>query len=156
MPRRGVAHVRGGIGSLAEMLAGAVRSAGGQVLYRQRVTSVERGPGGAYRIFTQRKGEFEAGQVIFNLPPWDAARLLAGDAHGRLRRARRPADGWGAFMVYVGLDGAIVPAGAPLHHQVLLGEPLGEGNSVFLSLSLAGDPAARAGRAPRADHQHAH
>ena len=43
-------------------------------------------------------------------------------------------------MAYVGLDEAVVPPGAPLHRQVLVGEPLGEGNSVFLSLSLADDP----------------
>ncbi|MGE5603496.1 MAG: phytoene desaturase family protein [Nitrososphaerales archaeon] len=139
MPRRGVAHVRGGIGKLAEALVAAIRSAGGQVLYRQRVTSVERSAEGGYRIFTKRKGDFSAGAVIFNLAPWDAARLLAGDAPDRLRKARRPADGWGAFMVYSGLDGAIVPRGAPLHHQVLLAEPFGEGNSVFLSLSLSND-----------------
>ena len=40
MPRRGVAHVRGGIGALAEALADAVRRHGGQLLYRQRVTHV--------------------------------------------------------------------------------------------------------------------
>jgi phytoene dehydrogenase-like protein len=44
-------------------------------------------------------------------------------------------------MVYAGVDGTILPAGLPLHHQVLVREPLGEGNSVFLSLSLAGDAA---------------
>ena len=44
MPRRGVAHVRGGIGSIAELLADAVRRHGGQVLYRQRVTQVNGRP----------------------------------------------------------------------------------------------------------------
>jgi phytoene dehydrogenase-like protein len=40
-----------------------------------------------------------------------------------------------------------VPAHAPLHHQVLLREPPGEGNSVFLSLSHPDDPTrAPAGR----------
>ena len=34
-----------------------------------------------------------------------------------------------------------MPAGLPLHHQVLVREPLGEGNSIFLSLSLADDAA---------------
>jgi phytoene dehydrogenase-like protein len=140
MPRRGVAHVRGGIGKLAETLVAAIRANGGQVLYRQRVTAVRRN-GEGYRVYTQRKGDFGARQVVFNLPPWDAAGLLGEAAPARLRAARRPPDGWGAFMVYVGLDAAIVPPAAPLHHQVLLREPLGEGNSVFLSLSLADDEA---------------
>lgn len=139
MPRRGVAHVRGGVGSLAEALVDAVRRHGGQVLNRQRVISVEPSPGGGYRIRTERKGEFDAHTVLFNLPPRDAAALLRDAAPGALRRAERPADGWGAFMLYVGLDGSIVPPGAPLHYQVLKDGSPGEGNSVFLSLSLPGD-----------------
>ncbi len=151
MPRRGVAHVRGGIGKLAEMLVGAIRSSGGQVLYRQRVTAVDRvhAVHPVYCVSTVRRRDFPADIVIFNLPPWDAARLLQGDAPVRLRGSQRPADGWGAFMLYVGLDGAIVPHDAPLHHQVLLREPYGEGNSVFLSLSLP-DDAARAPAGHRA------
>ena len=42
-------------------------------------------------------------------------------------------------MLYAGVDGAIVPADAPLHHQVIVREPLGEGNSVFVSISPAWD-----------------
>ncbi len=140
MPRRGVVHVHGGIGRLAETLADAVRRHGGQVRYRQRVTRVAKQPDGSYRIETNKGADFEADQVVFNLPPHDAAALMGEDAPSKLRRARLPADGWGAFMVYVGLDGSALPAGLPLHHQVLVREPLGEGNSVFLSLSLPDDP----------------
>jgi phytoene dehydrogenase-like protein len=43
-------------------------------------------------------------------------------------------------MLYVGLDAAIMPADFPLHHQVVVRQPLGEGNSLFLSLSPAADP----------------
>ncbi|MCU0510876.1 MAG: hypothetical protein MUC34_21470 [Anaerolineae bacterium] len=141
MPRRGVAHVRGGIGQIAAHLVEAVRAHGGQALMRQRVTSVERRPDGAWLIRTHRKGEFIADDALFNLPPWDAGRLMADDAPDSLRRAQRPADGWGAFMVYVGLDGGALSLDTPLHNQVLLRQPFGEGNSVFLSLSLPDDPA---------------
>jgi phytoene dehydrogenase-like protein len=141
MPRRGVAHVRGGIGRLAEELAGAVRRHGGHVHYRQLVTRVAEQRSGGYRIETGKEATFEADRVVLNLPPHDAAALLGGASPPGLRRAELPSDGWGAFMVYAGLDGAILPAGLPLHHQVLVREPLGEGNSVFLSLSLAGDAA---------------
>jgi C-3',4' desaturase CrtD len=140
MPRRGVAHVRGGIGKLAEALVDAVRRHGGQVLFRQRVTRVS-ATGGAKVVETDRNRRFEADAVIFNLPPWDAAALLGDVAPARMRRAALPVDGWGAFMVYVGLDGSILPADFSLHHQVLVREPLGEGNSVFLSLSLPDDAA---------------
>ncbi len=147
MPRRGVAYVSGGIGRLAETLAEAVRRHGGDVRYRQRVTRVARLPGSGYRVETDKGATAEADTVLFNLPPHDAAALLGDDAPPKLRRARLPADGWGAFMLYIGLEGAGLPADSPLHHQVLVREPLGEGNSVFLSLSRADDPArAPAGR----------
>ena len=138
MPRRGVAHVRGGIGKLAEALVDAVRRQGGQVLLRQRVTRVSTN-NGATSVKTSKGARFEADTLVFNLPPWDAAALLGEDAPARMRSAALPEDGWGAFMVYVGLDGSILPVDFPLHHQVLVREPLGEGNSVFLSLSLPDD-----------------
>jgi len=140
MPRRGVAHVRGGIGKLAETLVDAVRRHGGQVLFRQRATRVS-AIGGAKLIESDKGGRFEADAVVFNLPPWDAAALLGQAAPARIRKAAPPADGWGAFMAYVGLDGSILPTDFPLHHQALVREPLGEGNSVFLSLSLPDDAA---------------
>jgi len=140
MPRRGVAHVRGGIGKLAEALVDAVRRQGGQVLFRQSVTRVSANNGTKF-IETSKGAAFETDAVVFNLPPWDAAALLGQPAPARIRTAELPPDGWGAFMVYVGLDGSILPADFPLHHQVLGREPLGEGNSVFLSLSLPDDAA---------------
>jgi C-3',4' desaturase CrtD len=144
LSRRGVAHVRGGMGNVATLLADAVRRHGGHVHYRQRVTQVERRADASFIVETSKGASFEAGQILFNLPPWDAAGLLGETAPTALRKARLPQDGWGAFMVYVGLDTAAVPAGMPLHLQVLAREPFGEGNSVFLSLSLPDDP----GRAP--------
>jgi phytoene dehydrogenase-like protein len=42
-------------------------------------------------------------------------------------------------MVYVGLDDSVVPDDFPLHHQVVLGEPFGNGNTAFLSLSPGWD-----------------
>ena len=50
-----------------------------------------------------------------------------------------PQDGWGAAMLYAGVDGHALPVDSPLHHQVILAEPLGEGNSVYMSLSPAWD-----------------
>jgi phytoene dehydrogenase-like protein len=47
-------------------------------------------------------------------------------------------------MLYAGVDEAALPPDRPLHHQVIVREPLGEGNSVFVSVSPGWD----AGRAP--------
>jgi phytoene dehydrogenase-like protein len=57
----------------------------------------------------------------------------------------QPKDGWGAFMVYAGVDSDLIPDGVPLHRQVIVREPMGEGNTVFVSVSPAWD----SDRAPR-------
>lgn len=146
LPRRGVAHLAGGIGALAQKLMAAVRNLGGQVLLRHEVAQVAAQAGGAFRVSTRRGEAFPADVVLFNLPPWNIAPLLGEAAPLKLRRLPpQPKAGWGAFVVYVGLDGAAIPTDLPLHHQVVMREPLGEGNSVFLSLSPAWD----AERAPQ-------
>ncbi|HAJ34449.1 MAG TPA: hypothetical protein DCL15_01975, partial [Chloroflexi bacterium] len=88
---------------------------------------------------------FPARTVIANLPPWNIARLTGEHAPASLQHLpQNPEPGWGAFMVYVGFDAQIADPELVLHHQVIEREPLGEGNSVFLSLSPVWD----AGRAP--------
>jgi C-3',4' desaturase CrtD len=145
LPRRGVAHLSGGMGAIAETLVGAVRRHGGQVLYRHEVTRIKAPGSRSYLVETRRDGSFSADLVIANLTPWNAANLYDEDVPSSLRRqSSRPADGWGAFMVYIGLDGTAIPPDFPLHHQIILRRPLGEGNSVFASLSPAWD----ASRAP--------
>jgi phytoene dehydrogenase-like protein len=146
LPRRGVVHVAGGMGEISQVLAQAVEQNGGQVLYRHEVQQIVRENGHPVAVKTKRGETFSADLVVANLPPWNVASLLDGDLPPRLRRLPpRPKAGWGAFMVYVGLDRSIIPDGYPLHHQVVLKEPLGEGNTVFLSLSPAWDD----GRAPK-------
>lgn len=150
LPRRGVVHLRGGIGAIAETLAHAVRQNGGHVEYRQEVTQIvtEDVPAGGKRIVsveTKRGRSIPADLVIANLPPWNIARLLGEEAPPRLRDLPpQPTKGGGAFMAYVGLDHAAIPVDFPLHHQVIVREPMGEGNTIFMSLS----PASDTGRGP--------
>jgi C-3',4' desaturase CrtD len=140
LPRRGVVHLEGGIGAIAATLAQAVADNGGRVLKRHEVTHIDYKAGRPVAVATKRNGTFPAELVVANLPPWNVARLMGEDAPARLNALpAQPEDGWGAFMVYVGVDERIIPADSPLHHQVVVREPLGEGNSVFLSLSPAWD-----------------
>ena len=70
---------------------------------------------------------------------------------GCLRRDTQGLPGtWSAFTPYLGLEAAALPAGAADHHQVIIDPslPLGEGNSVFISLSSSSD----ASRAPSGHH----
>jgi C-3',4' desaturase CrtD len=145
LPRRGVVHFAGGMGAIAETLVGAVIRNGGRVLYHHAVTRIRTKRGRPAAVETKNGGSFPADLVIANLTPWNAAELLDGDQHAPLLRLpSHPADGWGAFVVYVGLDGGVVPPDFSLHHQIILRRPLGEGNSIFASLSPEWD----ASRAP--------
>lgn len=145
LPRRGVVHLEGGIGALAETLAEAVRRNGGRLLYRQEATAIRTEKGRPVAVVTKKGVEIDADGVVVNLPPWNVAGLLGDAAPPRLAALPpRPTDGWGAFTVYAGVDGRLLPAETPLHHQVLVQRPLGEGNSIFVSLSPVWD----AGRAP--------
>lgn len=143
LPRRGVNHVRGGIGSLADTLVRWIRANGGEVIFRQHVERVEVRDGRAKAIHTRKGLRIEADFVLANVTPWGLQELLGASAPASLSAElsrRRPT--WGAFTLYAGLDASLLPAGIPDHHQVIVDPslPLGEGNTIFLSLSDAGDP----------------
>ncbi|MCO6452292.1 MAG: FAD-dependent oxidoreductase [Caldilineales bacterium] len=146
LPRRGVVHLRGGMGGIAETLVTAIRNAGGTVLLRQQVKRIVREKGRPIAVETRRGDSFPADIVVANLTPWNIRPLLEAPLPPRLARLpERPADGWSAFMVYVGLDEDALPFNLALHHQIIRGRPLAEGNTLFLSLSPAWDT----GRAPQ-------
>lgn len=142
LPRRGVNHVHGGIGALATTLADWLRANGGEVLYRQTVEKIEVRSGSAVAVHTSQGLRVPCDYLVANLTPWSFRELLGAQAPAALTREvqRRPAT-WGAFTLYLGLDAQALPAGLADHHQVVVdaSQPLGEGNSVFVSLSAAQD-----------------
>jgi C-3',4' desaturase CrtD len=140
LPRQGVVHMDGGMGAIAETLVHAIEKFGGRVLYRQEVTNVLTENGRPKAVETKRKDTFPVDVLIFNLPPWNIKPLLGDHLPPPLQDLPpHPIDGWGAFMVYVGLDGSAIPADYPLHHQIVARRPLAEGNTIFLSISPEGD-----------------
>lgn len=148
LPRRGVNHVLGGIGSLAQTLADWGTQRGLTLLYRQKVTRLEVKDGRGVRVYTNKKQVFEADAFVANLTPWGLAALLGENTPPALRRETqtRPAT-WGAFTLYLGVDASQLTAIPADHLQVIVDptRPLGEGNSVFISLSPTDDPS----RAPQ-------
>ncbi|MCB9419123.1 MAG: FAD-dependent oxidoreductase [Ardenticatenaceae bacterium] len=142
LPRRGVNHVRGGIGSLAKMLADWIAANGGQVLYRQEVVEIVVRNGHAAAVRTNKGLTAEADWLLANLTPWGLVGLLDGDAaNGWRQKIETTPATWGAFTLYLGLDAAHLPKNLPDHHQVVVdpSRPLGETNSVFISLSDPND-----------------
>ncbi len=140
LPRRGVVYAEGGMGTIARTLVEAVRQNGGKVHFRQQATRIAMRGGHPVAVETNKAASFPADVVVFNVPPWNVAQLLGEHAPQRLQGLpNMPQRVWGAFMVYAGLDGSVVPAGLPLHHQIVLREPFANGNTVFLSLSPSWD-----------------
>ena len=140
LPRRGPVHVTGGIGAIAQTLAQALTKNGGELHYRQQATRIRMDYVRPASVETKR-GSFPADIIIANLTPAGLKRLLgaeSGVTSGMLPDT--PPDGWGAFTLYLGLDEMILPSSLPLHHQILYSYNIGEGNSVFLSISPSGDP----------------
>ncbi len=147
LARQGVYHVAGGIGGISETLAHAVEAFGGQVLYKRRVQRIVVRDGRVTGVETTRgmRGKavenFPADFVIGNLTPWSLDQLLGDDSPAALRRevSTRGA-GWGAFVLHLGIraDGL---EDFPDHHQVIsdYDQPLGEGQSIFLSMSPSWD-----------------
>ncbi len=138
LPRRGVNHVQGGMGALAETLVSWIRAHGGEVLFRQEVEHIEVARGRATAVTTKKGLRLHADHILANVTPWALRQLLGQHAPASLRREvkQRPAT-WGAFTLYLGLDAERLPPGIASHHQIILdpAQPLGEGNSVFISLS---------------------
>ncbi len=142
LPRRGVNHVRGGMGALAMTLVTWIRAHGGEVLLRQQVERIEAGRRRGALVHTRKGLSLAADVVLANVTPWALRDLLGPDAPPALRDdVARLEPTWGAFTLYLGLDATVLPAGLVDHHQIIVDatRPLGEGNSVFLSLSAIGD-----------------
>ncbi len=141
LPRKGVNHVRGGIGQIAVQLVDAVRRFGGEVLFRQQVTRLEVQEGRVVAAHTNKGLRVACDVCIANLTPWNLAQLLGEATPAALAREtrQRPAQ-WGAFVVHAGVeaDDELTPVD---HHQVIgdYAAPLGEGNSIFLSFNMPGD-----------------
>lgn len=143
LARQGVYHVAGGMGSLADTLVEKIQALGGEVRFRQRVSRihVDSGRVTGLDVQTGRRGKpafMPADFVIANLTLWSLGSLLGDASPTRLRRdIQRRRFGWGAFVLHLGVETALLPAHLPDHHQFIadMHSPLGEGISVFMSLS---------------------
>ncbi len=146
LPRQGVYHVRGGIGSLAQTLADQIQALGGQVLYKHRVTKIDVSDGrvmGMHILRSRRStAYFACDFAVANLTPWSLDELLGEASPARLRRdVQRLPFGWGAFVLYLAVHDGQLPPDLPDHHQIITTTqgPLGEGRSIFVSLSPGWD-----------------
>ncbi len=158
---QGLYHLQGSMQVLSDRLVAALERDGGKLLMRHTVESIECDATGAtgVTICNQKTGATWteiADEIIANVTAQDLVRLL-GDAApksalvpplslpGYRSRVRKLPPASGAFVIYLGVKAAAIPADCPPHLQFLYdyeGE-IGENNSLFVSVSHPGD-----GRAP--------
>lgn len=152
---QGLFHLQGSMQALSDRLVEALQRDRGQLLMRHTVEQirVEQDRATGVRIRNQKTGEVwqeSADHVIANVTVQDLMRLLGDTApSGYVRRVDKLPEGSGAFVIYLGVDQAAIPADCPPHLQFLYDYegPIGENNSLFVSVSHAGDGRAPAGRA---------
>ena len=142
LARQGVFYAEGGAWSIARTLADAFIRDGGELRYRTWVGQILVEGGCAVGVRLADGEELRARQIIAGQTVGDVARLLGEAAPHRLLHVMKTTpESWGAFTLYLGVDEPQIPTGIPAHHQVVrrYGEPLGEGNTAFISLHPAHD-----------------
>ena len=141
LAREGTYHLDGGVAAIAIALARAVRRLGSDIAYGKAAARVIVEAGRTRGVELPDGTRVTAPRVVLGLPVQNAVALSAELREAFVRRITALPQRWGAFMSYVGLPPGAVADDAVLHHQIVLdpGLPLGEGNSVFISLSGPGE-----------------
>lgn len=162
----GLFHLKGSMQVLSDLLTDYITANGGQVLLRHRVLAIEPKEGTSQVQVQNLKANGKdsesqqpetwwqpADHVVANVTVNDWVRLLGKAAPtGYRRRVANLPHGSVAFVVYLGVDRAAIPANCPPHLQMLErydDEPAPrpslqkKPHSLFISVSQQGD-----GRAP--------
>ena len=137
LARIGTYYPEGGAWSLAKTLQSAFERDGGTIQFRRWVKQITTDNKRIVGIETDKGERWTATHVIANTTLWDVTGLLDTPPAWRLKTAMDMVpEGWGACMLYIGIDEAAMPESIAEHHQVIASydEPLGESNSVFISL----------------------
>ncbi|MEM7555977.1 MAG: C-3',4' desaturase CrtD [Cyanobacteria bacterium P01_A01_bin.84] len=148
---QGLYHLKGSMQVLSNRLVSALERDGGKLLMGHSVESIQVGNGKATGVMVrnQKTGELwteAADHVVANVTVQDLVKLLGDKApQGYKRRVDKLPESSGAFVIYLGVDKSAIPLGCPPHLQFMYDKdgPIGENNSLFVSVSRPDD-----GRAP--------
>ena len=147
---QGLAHLQGSMQVLADRLGEGLKKQGGELLCRQRVEKIhtEKGKAIAVTVRDLKTGEVRrevASQVIANLTVQNLVESVDVPLPGYQQRVKNLPPSSGAFVIYLGVTEAAIPSDCAPHLQFLYDPqgPIGENNSLFVSVSKPGD-----GRAP--------
>ncbi|AFZ27289.1 C-3',4' desaturase CrtD [Cylindrospermum stagnale PCC 7417] len=152
---QGLFHLQGSMQVLSDRLVQALKRDGGKLLMRHTVENikVENGQATAVVIKNQQTGEVwteAADHVVANVTVQNLVQLLGEKSpSGYQQRVEKLPPASGAFVVYLGVDASAIPPNCPPHLQFLydVNGPIGENNSLFVSVSHDGDGRAPSGKA---------
>lgn len=152
---QGLFHLQGSMQALSDRLVAALERDGGKLLMRHTVDQIhsENGKAVAVSIRNQKTGAVwtePADQIVANVTVQNLTQLLGEAApKGYRQRVEKLPPASGAFVVYLGVDQSAIPKNCPPHLQFLYDYdgPIGENNSLFVSVSHPGDGRAPAGKA---------
>ncbi|EAT59246.1 phytoene desaturase family protein [Chlorobium ferrooxidans] len=143
LPVSGTYALKGGIGTVAELLAASIVKNGGAVLYGKKVDRIDSVRRQVFGLETSDGSALAADVVLVNLTPASLSKLSeeAIDLPVLNSESRE----WSAFVLYLGMEPELFTTLPTNHIQIIgEGEELAEGNSIFVSASPPDDP----GRAP--------
>ncbi len=148
----GLFHLQGSMQVLSDRLVESIQKNGGELLFRHRVEQIHLHQGRVASITvrnsqTGNTWQEPAHQLVTNVTVQNLVQLLGDQApSGYRQRVDKLPSGSGAFVVYLGVLATAIPKDCPPHLQFLYryDGPIGENNSLFVSVSHPGD-----GRAPK-------
>ncbi len=142
---RGLYHLHGSMQVLSDALLQGIEKYQGEIHMQHRVEQIEADRVSVRNLKTKQLHQEEADYIIANTTVQDLVKLspeLSSSYSKRLENLERPS---GAFVIYLGVKNLAIPPDCPPHLQFLYDYqgPIGENNSLFVSVSSPGD-----GRAP--------
>ncbi|HTL90509.1 MAG TPA: C-3',4' desaturase CrtD [Leptolyngbya sp.] len=152
---QGLFHLQGSMQVLSDRLVESLERDRGKLLMRHTIEKIHTASGKTtgVTIRNQKTGDAwiePANHVVANVTVQNLVELL-GDAapNGYQRRVDKLPPSSGAFVIYLGVDRAAIPIDCPPHLQFLYDYDgaIGENNSLFVSVSHAGDGRAPSGKA---------
>jgi C-3',4' desaturase CrtD len=151
----GLYHLQGSMQVLSDRLVSALERDGGSLAMGHTVESIQVNDRQVASVTVRHQKTNKtwietADHVVANVTVQDLMRLLGQNAPtGYQRRVDKLSPPSGAFVLYLGVDAAAIPVDCPPHLQFLYDadQPIGEHNSLFVSVSHDGDGRAPAGKA---------
>ncbi|MBE9221311.1 C-3',4' desaturase CrtD [Cyanobacterium stanieri LEGE 03274] len=148
---QGLYHLDGSMQVLCDRLVTALEKYGGKLKMGYFVEKIhtENGMAKGVTIKNKKKGEIfqeNANHVVGNITVNNLVKMTDNLPNGYGKRVQKLEPASGAFVIYLGVDESAIPENCPPHLQFLYDydQPIGEINSLFVSVSKPND-----GRAPQ-------